>query len=242
MSKDTSKITKAVIAAAGYGTRFLPATKNQPKEMLPIVDKPIIQYLVEDAVEAYEQQSLPAHMRAVNRFASGMATNHDVASSAFVIGMALLEYGYTQDVNQYRTQLKLEKDKERTQATIQGVAAMVTMLNNRLNNERALVVAQGDVSKVVIAAKTEQLTGDLDIDYKDLMWDFDVHKEAGAILGSIHGAPTVPRGTSPLKSALSGALSSGSSLAMMGGMMGGGSGAMAGLALGGLIGGVGGIL
>lgn len=46
----TKKITKAVIAAAGYGTRFLPATKNQPKEMLPIIDKPIIQYLVEEAV------------------------------------------------------------------------------------------------------------------------------------------------------------------------------------------------
>jgi len=45
-----SKVTKAVIAAAGYGTRFLPATKNQPKEMLPIIDKPIIQYLVEEAV------------------------------------------------------------------------------------------------------------------------------------------------------------------------------------------------
>lgn len=44
------KIKKAVIAAAGYGTRFLPATKNQPKEMLPIVDKPIIQYLVEEAI------------------------------------------------------------------------------------------------------------------------------------------------------------------------------------------------
>lgn len=46
------KITKAVIAAAGYGTRFLPATKNQPKEMLPIIDKPIIHYLVEEAVKA----------------------------------------------------------------------------------------------------------------------------------------------------------------------------------------------
>lgn len=46
------KIRKAVIAAAGYGTRFLPATKNQPKEMLPIIDKPIIQYLVEEAVES----------------------------------------------------------------------------------------------------------------------------------------------------------------------------------------------
>jgi UTP--glucose-1-phosphate uridylyltransferase len=46
------KVRKAVIPAAGYGTRFLPATKAQPKEMLPIVDKPIIQYVVEDAVNA----------------------------------------------------------------------------------------------------------------------------------------------------------------------------------------------
>lgn len=46
------KIKKAVIAAAGYGTRFLPATKNQPKEMLPIIDKPIIQYLVEEAIDS----------------------------------------------------------------------------------------------------------------------------------------------------------------------------------------------
>lgn len=46
------KIKKAIIPAAGYGTRFLPATKAQPKEMLPIVDKPIIQYVVEDAVSA----------------------------------------------------------------------------------------------------------------------------------------------------------------------------------------------
>ncbi len=46
------KVRKAIIPAAGYGTRFLPATKAQPKEMLPIVDKPIIQYVVEDAVSA----------------------------------------------------------------------------------------------------------------------------------------------------------------------------------------------
>ena len=43
-------IKKAVIPAAGFGTRFLPATKSQPKEMLPIVDKPTIQYVVEEAV------------------------------------------------------------------------------------------------------------------------------------------------------------------------------------------------
>ena len=44
------KITKAVIPAAGFGTRFLPQTKAMPKEMLPIVDKPVIQYVVEEAV------------------------------------------------------------------------------------------------------------------------------------------------------------------------------------------------
>lgn len=46
------KIRKAVIPAAGFGTRFLPQTKALPKEMLPIVDKPIIQYVVEEAVAA----------------------------------------------------------------------------------------------------------------------------------------------------------------------------------------------
>ena len=43
-------IKKVVIPAAGLGTRFLPATKAQPKEMLPIVDKPTIQYIVEEAI------------------------------------------------------------------------------------------------------------------------------------------------------------------------------------------------
>ena len=47
-----SKITKAVFPVAGLGTRFLPATKASPKEMLPIVDKPLIQYAVDEAIEA----------------------------------------------------------------------------------------------------------------------------------------------------------------------------------------------
>ena len=45
-------VTKAVFPVAGLGTRFLPATKASPKEMLPIVDKPLIQYAVEEAVAA----------------------------------------------------------------------------------------------------------------------------------------------------------------------------------------------
>ena len=47
-----NKVRKAVIPAAGLGTRFLPATKSQPKEMLPVIDKPTIQYVIEEAVRA----------------------------------------------------------------------------------------------------------------------------------------------------------------------------------------------
>ncbi len=71
------KITKAVIAAAGFGTRFLPQTKAMPKEMLPLVDKPIIQYVVEELVEAgikdiiivtgYSKRSIEDHFDAPNQ-------------------------------------------------------------------------------------------------------------------------------------------------------------------------------
>src|SRR3989344_1957002 len=50
MKRISSKIRKAIIPAAGFGTRFLPQTKAMPKEMLPIVDKPIVQYIVEELV------------------------------------------------------------------------------------------------------------------------------------------------------------------------------------------------
>jgi UTP--glucose-1-phosphate uridylyltransferase len=52
------RVRKAVFPAAGWGTRFLPATKAQPKEMLPLVDKPVIQYAVEEAVAAGIEQVL----------------------------------------------------------------------------------------------------------------------------------------------------------------------------------------
>ena len=73
----TKKVTKAVIAAAGFGTRFLPQTKAMPKEMLPLVDKPVIQYVVEDLVSAgikdiiivdgYSKRSIEDHFDSPNQ-------------------------------------------------------------------------------------------------------------------------------------------------------------------------------
>src|ERR1700692_1473128 len=52
MTEKPKRVHKAVLPAAGLGTRFLPATKASPKEMLPVVDKPLIQYVVEEAIAA----------------------------------------------------------------------------------------------------------------------------------------------------------------------------------------------
>lgn len=70
------KVRKAVIPAAGFGTRFLPQTKAMPKEMLPIVDKPVIQYVVEELVDAgitdiilvtgYHKRTIEDHFDAAN--------------------------------------------------------------------------------------------------------------------------------------------------------------------------------
>lgn len=76
MKRYTAKIRKAVIPAAGFGTRFLPQTKAMPKEMLPIVDKPVIQYIVEELVDAgikdiilvtgYHKRTIEDHFDAPN--------------------------------------------------------------------------------------------------------------------------------------------------------------------------------
>ncbi len=72
-----NRVTKAVIPAAGFGTRFLPQTKAMPKEMLPIVDKPVIQYVVEECVASgitdiiivtgYHKRSIEDHFDAPSR-------------------------------------------------------------------------------------------------------------------------------------------------------------------------------
>ena len=61
MTNQHRRVRKAVLPAAGLGTRFLPATKAQPKEMLPIVDKPLIQYVVEECVASGIEQRHHRH-------------------------------------------------------------------------------------------------------------------------------------------------------------------------------------
>lgn len=79
MPEKKKPITKAIITAAGFGSRFLPITKTFPKEMLPIIDKPIIQYLVEECQEAGLEEVIivvsPAEVSKFEDYFYGSATN-----------------------------------------------------------------------------------------------------------------------------------------------------------------------
>ncbi len=72
------RVRKAVFPAAGLGTRFLPATKAQPKEMLPLVDKPIIQYVVEEAIAAGLTQIIIVTGRGKNAIEDHFDTSYDL--------------------------------------------------------------------------------------------------------------------------------------------------------------------
>ena len=90
------KVRKAVFPAAGLGTRFLPATKAQPKEMLPLVDKPMIQYVVEEAVASGLSEIIIVTGR-------GKHAIEDHFDSAFELEYYLNDRGKTDELAQIKT-------------------------------------------------------------------------------------------------------------------------------------------
>ncbi len=89
------KIRKAVVIAAGWGTRFLPATRSQPKEMLPLVDKPIIQYDVEEAINSGIEQIIFVTSR-------GKHTMEDYFDDCFELEQVLERKGDEERLQQMR--------------------------------------------------------------------------------------------------------------------------------------------
>ncbi len=108
----SGKVRKAVIPAAGFGTRFLPFTKSVPKELIPLVDKPVIQYVVEEAVESgieeillvisADKEALIRHFNPVpelERRLEEQGKNEMLAQVRGISKMAKLHYVYQQELN-----------------------------------------------------------------------------------------------------------------------------------------------
>lgn len=93
---DLAKVKKAIFPVAGMGTRFLPATKASPKEMLPIVDKPMIQYVVEEAIESGIEEIILVTGRGKNAI-------EDHFDNAFELETLLEQKGKTEELEQVRS-------------------------------------------------------------------------------------------------------------------------------------------
>ena len=132
------KITKAVIPAAGLGTRVLPATKAMPKEMLPIVDKPAIQYIVEEAVNS----GITDILIITNR---GKSVIEDHFDRTPILETALSKPGKEQQYDRIKDLHKLANIHYIRQIETKGLGHAVSRAKSFVGNEPFLVLYGDDV-------------------------------------------------------------------------------------------------
>jgi UTP--glucose-1-phosphate uridylyltransferase len=132
------KIRKAVFPAAGLGTRFLPATKAQPKEMLPLVDKPIIQYVIEEAV----QSGLTTIIIVTGRGKNAIEDHFDVS---YELEKLLEERGKTGLLDQVRTISNMINVAYVRQGETLGLGHAVLMAKDLIGDEPFAVMLGDDI-------------------------------------------------------------------------------------------------
>ena len=132
------RIRKAVFPAAGLGTRFLPATKAQPKEMLPLVDKPIIQYVIEEAVAA----GLTNIIIVTGRGKNAIEDHFDVS---YELEKLLLERGKTDLLEQVRAVSNMINVSYVRQGETLGLGHAVLVAKDLVGDEPFAVMLGDDI-------------------------------------------------------------------------------------------------
>src|SRR4028118_1996835 len=131
------KIRKAVFPAAGLGTRFLPATKASPKEMLPLVDKPLIQYGVEEAVAS----GIESILIITGRDKTAIENHFDIS---FELEQVLRERGKTEMFELVRAVSELAKISYTRQKQARGLGHAILQAKDFVGDEPfAVVLAAG---------------------------------------------------------------------------------------------------
>ena len=146
------KVRKAVFPAAGLGTRFLPATKAQPKEMLPLVDKPLIQYGVEEALHS----GIPNIIIVTGRGKSSIEDHFDVS---FELEQLLESEGKTELLSMVRSISDMIDVSYVRQKEALGLGHAVNRAKELVGNEPFAVVLSDDI----IAAETPCLRQLMDV-------------------------------------------------------------------------------
>jgi UTP--glucose-1-phosphate uridylyltransferase len=138
MKTKQHRVRKAVFPAAGLGTRFLPATKAQPKEMLPIVDKPIIQYGVEEAIQSGIENIIIITGRGKN----AIEDHFDVS---FELEQTLKERGKLEDLRKIRAISDMVQVSYVRQKEAQGLGHAISMARPFINEEPFGVLLADDI-------------------------------------------------------------------------------------------------
>lgn len=133
------KIRKAIIPAAGLGTRFLPATKAQPKEMLPIVDKPTIQYIVEEAVASGIEEIIIISGR-------GKKSIEDHFNKSYELEDVLLKKNKLLDLAEVQSISKLANIYYVHQKEPKGLGHAILCAKNIIGNEPFAVMLGDDIT------------------------------------------------------------------------------------------------
>ncbi|HSK74620.1 MAG TPA: UTP--glucose-1-phosphate uridylyltransferase GalU [Pyrinomonadaceae bacterium] len=133
-----NKVRKAVLPAAGLGTRFLPATKASPKEMLPLVDKPLIQYVVEEAVES----GIESILIVTGRDKAAIEDHFDIS---FELEQVLKERGKTGQLEQVRAVSEIAKITYTRQKQALGLAHAIYQAKGFVGNEPFAVLLPDDI-------------------------------------------------------------------------------------------------
>jgi UTP--glucose-1-phosphate uridylyltransferase len=134
----TNKIRKAVFPAAGLGTRFLPATKASPKEMLPLVDKPLIQYSIEEAVAC----GIESILIITGRDKSAIENHFDIS---FELEQVLKEKGKDEMFRQIRAISDIAKITYTRQKQALGLGHAIFQAKDFVGNEAFAVLLADDV-------------------------------------------------------------------------------------------------
>jgi UTP--glucose-1-phosphate uridylyltransferase len=132
------KVRKAIIPAAGLGTRFLPATKAMPKEMLPIVDKPTIQYIVEEAIESGIEDIIIVTGK-------GKRAIEDHFDSAFELEQTLLDKGKLELLEKVQEPSRMVDIHYIRQKEPKGLGHAVWCARNFIGNEPFAVLLGDDI-------------------------------------------------------------------------------------------------
>lgn len=158
------KIRKAVFPAAGLGTRFLPATKASPKEMLPLVDKPLIQYVVEEAVAA----GVESIIIVTGRGKSAIEDHFDIS---FELENMLRERGKGELVEEVRSVSELARISYVRQKQALGLGHAILQAKDFVEGEPFAVMLADDIVDARVPALRQML---------------DIYEETGApVLGTM---------------------------------------------------------